>query len=130
MSIKDFYVMLFGEFNPYDFNMYFGEMLSANEAETRQLERRIAAYMAYVYISQVRNEPDEPSIEPAMVLKDIYECSSCLRYIAQVYLKGIMQSENGVFGVRRIVGDDEAVQIAERVLNRSKRSVSGQNYYN
>ena len=119
MSIKDFYTMLFGEYDLYDFNMYLGEMLSANEAETKQLERRTAAYMVHVYLTEVINEPDEPSIEPAFVLKDIYECSACIRHIAQVYLKGIMQAPDQVFGVRTPVEKDEAVKIAERVRNRS-----------
>ena len=122
MSIKDFYIMLFGEYDPYDFNMYLGEMLSANEAETRQLERRTAAYMVHVYLTEVINEPDEPSIEPAFILKDIYECSACIRHIAQVYLKGIMSAKDGVFGVRTPVEKDEAVCIAERVRDRSLRT--------
>lgn len=121
MSIKDFYVMLFGEFDPYDFNMFFGEMLSANEAETRQLERRIAAYMVHAYLSEVRKELDEPSIEPALMLKDIYECSSCIRHIAQVYLKGIMHAKDYVFGVRNIVKKEEAENIAERAREISRR---------
>ncbi len=119
MSIKDFYTMLFGEYDPYDFNMYLGEMLSANEAETRQLERRMAAYMVHVYLTEVINEPDEPSIEPAFVLKDIYECSACIRHIAQVYLKGIMPAKDGIFGVRAQVEKTEAEDIVKRVKNRS-----------
>ena len=75
MTVGDFYIMLFGEFEQSAFNMYFGERLSYDEAIKKPLERRIAAYMAYVYITEVKNEVDEPSIEPAFVLKDIYECS-------------------------------------------------------
>ena len=119
MSIKDFYIMLFGEYDLYDFNMYLGEMLSANEAETKQLERRTAAYMVHVYLTEVINEPDEPSIEPAFVLKDMYECSACIRHIAQVYLKGIMPAKDGIFGVRAQVEKTEAEDIVKRVKNRS-----------
>ena len=111
--------MLFGEYDPYDFNMYLGEMLSANEAETKQLERRTAAYMVHVYLTEVINEPDEPSIEPAFVLKDIYECSACIRHIAQVYQKGIMPAKDGIFGVRAQVEKTEAEDIVKRVKNRS-----------
>lgn len=121
MSIKDFYSMLFGEFNPDEFELYLGELLSAGSAENTQLERRTAAYMVHVYLSDVKKEPDESSIEPAFVLKDIYECSSCIRHIAQVFLKGIMPAQNGVFGVRMAVGEDEAKRITQRTFDRSKR---------
>ena len=122
MTVKEFYCLLFGEFNPYEFNMYLGELLSCNEAETRQLERRTAAYMVYVYLNEVLKEADEISIEPAFVLKDIYECSACIRYIAQVYIKGIMLAKDQVFGVRKLVDRPEAESIAERVFDRSKRT--------
>ena len=121
VTVKDFYEKLFGEFNPYDFKMNLGEFLSADEAETKVLERRMAAYMVHVYLSEVKNEEDEPSIEPAFVLKDIYECSTCIRHIAQVYLKGIMPAKDHVFGVRCAVGSREAVKIAESTVDRSKR---------
>ena len=121
MSIKDFYSMLFGEFNPDEFELYLGELLSAGSAENTQLERRTAAYMVHVYLSEVKKEPDESSIEPAFVLKDIYECSSCIRHIAQVFLKGIMPAKDGVFGVRMAVEEDEAKRITQRTFDRSKR---------
>ncbi|MBP5532651.1 MAG: hypothetical protein J6X68_01635 [Lachnospiraceae bacterium] len=121
MSIKDFYNMLFGEFNPDEFELYLGELLSAGSAENTQLERRTAAYMVHVFLSEKKKEPDEPSIEPAFVLKDIYECSSCIRHIAQVFLKGIMLAKDGVFGVRIPVEEEEARNIIKRTIDRSKR---------
>ena len=121
MTIKEFYIILFGEFDPDEFTFYLGELLSVNEAETRPLERRTAAYMVHVYLNEVLKEADEPSIEPAFVLKDIYECSACIRHIAQVYLKGIMLAPDMVFGVRNIVEKDEAVRIVSRVSNKSVR---------
>ena len=121
MSVKDFYVMLFGGFDPYEFDMYLGEMLSAKVAETEPLERRTAAFMVHIYLTEVIGEADEPSIEPAFVLKDIYECSACIRHIAQVYIKGIMQAKGQIFGVRTFVEKDEAINIVEKVQNRGRR---------
>ena len=121
VTVKEFYTKLFGEFNPYEFNMYLGEFLSADEAETKVIERRMAAYMVHVYLTEVKKEADEPSIEPAFILKDIYECSSCIRHIAQVYLKGIMPAHELVFGVRKPVEADEAEKIAESAADVSKR---------
>ena len=119
VTVKEFYTKLFGEFNPYEFNMYLGDFLSADEAETKVLERRMAAYMVHVYLTEVKKEADEPSIEPAFILKDIYECSSCIRHIAQVYLKGIMPAHELVFGVRKTVEADEAEKIAESEIGRA-----------
>ena len=121
MTVKDFYMMLFGDFEPSKFNMYLGDHLSFGKAADTELERRLAAYISYVYITEVQNEADESSIEPAFVLKDIYECSSCIKYIAQVYLKGIMPAENGLFGVRCPMDRDEASKTVLRVKDRSKR---------
>ena len=121
MTIKNFYCLLFGEYDPFVFDNYYGEILLANEADEKILERRTAAYMSYVYISEVMNEPDEPDIGPAFVLKDIYECPACIRYIAQVYLKGIMEGKASLFGVRNPVEEAEAKMIARRVKNRSCR---------
>ena len=122
MTVKDFYTMLFGEFNPFEFERYLGERLSCGDAAERKLERRTAAYMVHTFLCEVLKEADEPSIEPAFLLKDIYECPSCIRYIAQVYLKGIMPGRNQLFGVKDLVGEDEAEQIVARVLDKSKRS--------
>lgn len=121
ITVKDFYCLLFGMFNQYEFEHFFGELLSYREAGEKPLERRHAAYMAHIYLYEVMNEPDELSIEPAFMLKDIYECPSCIRHIAQVYLKGIMNGKDSLFGVRQPVEMDEAVKIAERTKHVSKR---------
>ena len=122
MTVKDFYAMLFGAFDQYEFDRYLGESLSYKEAGEKLLERRIAAYMVHTYLTEVMREADEPSIEPAFVLKDIYECPSCIRHIAQVYLKGIMPGRNQLFGVKDLVEEKEACEIVARVRDRSKRS--------
>lgn len=124
MTVRDFYIMLFGDFEPSKFTMYLGDHISFGKAAEMPLERRLAAYMSYVYITEVKNETDEPSIEPAFILKDIYECSSCIRYIAQVYLKGIMLAPDGLFGVRRLMDKEEAEKTVQRVKDRSKRFMS------
>ena len=121
MTVRDFYHLLFKEHDRADFEYRLGEHLSYNESETRVLDRRTAAYMAYVYATDVLREAEEPSIEPALTIKDIYECSSCIRYIAFVYLKGIMPVKDMVFGVREAVSEEEAETIVSRVIDRSKR---------
>ena len=122
MTVRDFFYLLFGDHDREEFEYRLGEHLSYAESETRQLDRRTAAYMVYVYITDVLHEAEEPSIEPAFVLKDIYGCPACIRYIAQVYLKGIMPAKDMVFGVRDAVDRDEAVKIGDRVFDRSQRT--------
>ena len=121
MTVRDFYHLLFGEHDRADFEYRLGEHLSYNDSETRVLDRRTAAYMVYVYATDVLHEAEEPSLEPALTIRDIYECSSCIRYIAFVYLKGIMPAKDMVFGVRKPVGEEEAEAIVSRVFDRSKR---------
>lgn len=122
MTVRDFFYLLFGDHDREEFEYRLGEHLSYAESETRQLDRRTAAYMVYVYITDVLHEAEEPSVEPAFVLKDIYECPACIRYIAQVYLKGIMPAKDMVFGVRESVDREDAIKISERVFDRSKRT--------
>ena len=124
MTVKTFYSMLFGRFDSEEFERYLGELLSFSEASEKQLERRIAAYMVHVYLTEVAKEADEPGIEPAFALKDIYECPACIKHIAQVYLKGIMRGKDLLFGVKNPVNEEEAGQIVARVRDKSQRSWS------
>ena len=36
---------------------------------------------------------DLPDITPANILKDLYTCHTCVNHIAQVYLRGIMETQ-------------------------------------
>ena len=121
ITVRNFFYLLFGDHDREEFEYRLGEHLSYVESETRLLDRRTAAYMVYVYVAEVLHEADEPSIEPAFVLKDIYECSACIKYIAEVYLKGIMTAKDCVFGGREKVEEDDAAVIVRRVFDRSKR---------
>ena len=122
ITVRDFFYLLFGDHDREEFEYRLDEHLSYAESETRLLDRRTAAYMVYVYITDVLHETEELSMEPAFVLKDIYECPACIRYIAQVYLKGIMPAKDMVFGVRESVDKEDAIKISERVFDRSKRT--------
>ncbi|MCR4624832.1 MAG: hypothetical protein K5795_02535 [Lachnospiraceae bacterium] len=121
ITVRDFFYLLFGDHDREEFEYRLGEQLSYAESETRLIDRRTAAYMVYVYITDVLHETEEPSIEPAFVLKDIYECPACIRYVAEVYLKGIMTAKDKVFGVKEKVEEEEAAVIVSRVFDRSKR---------
>ena len=115
MTVRDFYILLFGEFERQEFELYLGELLSYSSAEKEILERRTAAYMVHKYLLDIKKEEDEPDISPVFRLKDIYECRVCVPHIAQVYIKGIMTANDSLFEGRRPVEDKEAEEIVKKI---------------
>lgn len=73
-----------------------------------------------------RGEADEEHVEAALVLKDLYNCRTCVNHIAQVYTKGIMEEwDNGLFGVDENLTCNEAKELMRRVLDRQHRRKPG-----
>ena len=85
------------------------------------LERRTAAHIIHYILLNILKETDEQDITMAFELKDIYECKVCLQHIAQVYLKGIMPADGNTFGVRNLVNEVEAKEIACRIFDKASR---------
>ena len=111
MTVKDFYVMLFKDFEKTLFEIRMGELLAYSSAAEQVLDRRTAAFMVHKYLQDILKEDDVADISPAFRLKDIYECRVCVPHIAQVYIKGIMTDRNLFFGVREPLTDEDAEKI-------------------
>lgn len=90
----------------------------------RKITGNNAARLVHEYLLRELKEPDEPDISGAFVLKDITDCNTCINHIAQVYLKGIIiPIKPDEFGVRKLIGFEEAAEIEERLFNKEKRVV-------
>ena len=56
------------------------------------LDRRTAARIIHRYMKIELGVPDLPDISAANVLADLYTCRACVNDVAQVFLRGIMES--------------------------------------
>lgn len=91
------------------------------EAE-KPIERRTAAKIVHEFLRREWGEADEAGWGPAGRLKDLYDCRTCANHVAQVYAKGIMTGlSEDVFGMRESLQTEEAVEIAERMIDRKRR---------
>lgn len=67
-------------------------------------------------------EKDEADVRAAVVLKDLYDCHACVNHVAQVYVKGIMESSRtDVFGMQERLSGGEAYLAARRIWDRRYR---------
>lgn len=81
-----------------------------------------AAKLAFEFLIKELKEPKEADISEAGKLKDIYDCKVCLEPVAQMYVKGIMDSDSErEFGMRRTLLEAELVAIEERLFDTTKR---------
>ncbi|HKL98860.1 MAG TPA: rhodanese-like domain-containing protein [Mobilitalea sp.] len=86
------------------------------------IERRSAARIIHEALLTEFSERDEDEWSAAENLLDLYSCRTCVKHIAQVYVKGIMFShENNVFDVKGNISLSEASGIIIRMLDRTKR---------
>lgn len=90
-------------------------------AELVGTSRQNVARLIHEKLLLVYKEGDEQDISAASVLKDLYDCRTCVNHVAQVFLKGIMRPGETVFGMRELVTEEEALLIAERTLKRDRR---------
>lgn len=85
------------------------------------MTRQNAAKTVHDWLRKVCLEPDDPDIEAALRLRDIYDCHACVEHVAQVYVKGIMTARGGLFGMKEEISEREALEIAERANEPAKR---------
>ncbi len=85
------------------------------------LDRKNAACLVHNFLLEECKEADEPDILPAKQLKDLYDCHVCVNHVAQVYVKGIMEAKQSVFGMKEYLTKEEAEQIVSRIFDRKKR---------
>jgi len=88
----------------------------------KPIERRAAARIVHEVLLTEYSEKDEVEWSAAEKLVDLYSCRTCVRHIAQVYVKGIILGrKNNVFDVKGHITVSEAEEIVKRMLNRDKR---------
>lgn len=84
------------------------------------------AQYCHEYLLNNLHEDDEEDWSAARLLKDIYDCHTCVYHIAQVYVKGIIpvvNEETLEFGGDAIVSKEEAEQYVYRLNHRESRIV-------
>ena len=87
------------------------------------IERRAAARIAHEALLTEIGERDEEDWSAANNLLDLYTCRTCVIHIGQMYAKGIMLGrDNSMFEVKGRITCSEARSIAERILDREKRT--------
>ena len=55
------------------------------------LQRKNAARILHEFMRIELKEMDEDDFSPAKKLRDLYDCRICVKYVMQVYTKGIME---------------------------------------
>jgi rhodanese-related sulfurtransferase/deoxycytidylate deaminase len=89
----------------------------------KPIERRSAARIVHEALLTELSERDEEQWSAAEELLDLYSCHTCVRHIAQVYVKGIFyKRDNNVFDIEGNMTLSEATAIVERMLVREKRT--------
>lgn len=85
------------------------------------VNRMTAARILHGFLRKELGEPDEADWRGAERLKDIYDCHTCVGHVAQMYAKGIMEAENQVFGMQRLLTAEEAALYLARVFGTADR---------
>ena len=90
------------------------------------LTRKKCAVISHLYLQKILREKDEINIDPALKLRDIYDCRICANHIAQVYTKGIMDcfalsDDLLLFKLEDPVEQDEANDIVLRITDKTFR---------
>lgn len=118
ITTKQFISLLQKNYGNVDIDLPSGDMYDP-------VERRRLARIVHKFLLIELNEEDEDDWSAAEDLKDLYSCRSCLIHIAQVYVKGIMDSKSvdgkKIFDLEGKVGVREAKEVIERTLDKKKR---------
>lgn len=122
----------YGEMNSADGSWYSAYMDSAFEngiitdMETdypnEPISRQSTARITHEMLLAAYNESDDDNWMAAEALADLYECSSCVMHVAQLYVKGIMTGYgDGLFHYSDTLTRAEAVTIIMRLSDSSLR---------
>ncbi len=96
--------------------------LSSEETDGEAyLDRKNAARIVHEFLKQVSMEADEADWSLAKRLQDLYDCHICVNHVAQVYVKGIMKANQDIFGMKVLLTQQEALEIAEKVVYKNLR---------
>ena len=86
--------------------------------------KQTAARLCHGVLLYWLKEPDNDDWSAARLLKDIYDCHTCVIHVAQVYVKGIIPSDSTeppVFGNKTELSEEAADAIVQRLFNLQPR---------
>lgn len=99
-------------------------IISQKEAKSSEenVSRRACAKILYEIMHEYMSEPDEQDWSAALDLRDIYECRACVKYIAQIYAKGVMAAyEDRMFSQENLLTKEVAMDSVSKVADRALR---------
>lgn len=125
LTAREFVILLFEKLNLYDALSEPGpgreekeKLLLSDLPADESLERKNAARIIHEILKMI-GIADLDNIEPAGALLDLYDCRVCVNHIAQVYLRGIMESRKiggaVIFDSRGTVSVGDAARYAENI---------------
>lgn len=89
--------------------------------QNNPIDKRTAARIIHQFMKIELKIPDTKDIKPTEILKDLYTCRVCVNHVSQVFVKGIMNSEEiqnpttdeivQIFNMTRILTREEVEQI-------------------
>lgn len=90
--------------------------------QDEHITKKDAARIFHRVLLMIVNEKDDSDWTAATVLKDLYDCHSCVSHISQIYVKGILEaSSENIFGNNEELGEDEAIKAYDRIYNKEIR---------
>lgn len=89
------------------------------------LDRRTCARIIHQFMKIKMELPDLQDVSGAQVLKDLYTCRVCANHVAQIFVRGLMESyeidsEEGlvqIFNMTELVTPFQAVALLEKVFS-------------
>ncbi len=87
------------------------------------IDKRTAARIVHMFTKLELHLPDAEDISGAEVLQDLYTCRVCANHVAQVFVKGFMNSEEflqddkvvELFNMNRLLLEKEAIHIIKKI---------------
>ncbi|GAA4062876.1 rhodanese-like domain-containing protein [Amphibacillus indicireducens] len=87
------------------------------------IERRQVARIVHDTLRLKMHEPDEDDWTAAKELVDLYSCRTCVQHISQVYVKGIIDSEQpNLFNLTGNFTQAEAADVILKMIDGTKRN--------
>lgn len=89
----------------------------------KDIKRQQLSRIIHEFLKKEMQEKDDIDIKPASNLKDLYDCHTCVAHVAQVYVKGIMETYTpGIFGMQKTLMREESAVIIEKIIKPQLRT--------
>lgn len=124
ITVQDFIFKLYPQKNAIEYGRKKGWLEDEDERFLDNLlNRRTAARILHQFMRIEKGIPDVPDISKSEELRDLYTCRICANHIAQIYVRGIMNSVEvehcgkivQIFDHMGLVTEKEAVLYISRI---------------